>query len=198
MYITPFKQETDFEYPLSIDSKIEIFEESTEGWQLYIAELCMNGGKDFKNKDIPPIDGSGFAVLQILLSYFEMIAKYECGFDKKGKSEEFFKKGVKSVFPKLSKNNNEDVNILLKILYEDGRCGLYHGGLTESRILLSGDPNYAMGFHTKSKVIIINPHKLPGVLKKHLKNYVTKLKNPKEVKLRKNFEKRFDWHRRDK
>jgi hypothetical protein len=62
-WITPYHTDADFNWPLSPDDKVTIFYERTMGWQLGIADLC---------KDIPL---SGYAILHIVLSYFEMIAK---------------------------------------------------------------------------------------------------------------------------
>jgi hypothetical protein len=44
-----------------------------------------------------------YAVLDILMSYFEMIAKYREGYLRTNKSRIYFKKGVRFVYPELNK-----------------------------------------------------------------------------------------------
>jgi len=195
--VTPYKDLDDYEDPDSIESKIDIFEKSTIGWQLEIADLLINGGIDCEKNEVKEIKGSGFAVLQILVSYFEMIAKYKEGFERNGDSTSFFKKGVISVFPELKEYNNTDVNDLLEVFWRDGRNGLYHGGMTESRILIS-HKFPILGFEPKNKILMINPHKLPQKLIEHFRKYINELKDPNEIESRDNFEKRFNWHRRNK
>ena len=48
------------------------------GWQLDIADSCING------RQRGPIYDSGSAVLEIVLSYFEMMARTKAGFAGKG------------------------------------------------------------------------------------------------------------------
>ncbi|MCK5562483.1 MAG: hypothetical protein KAJ51_17920 [Thermoplasmata archaeon] len=193
-WVTQSKKVTDFKQPLSIEDKIQIFEEGTAKWHLHIAELCINGGKDGEGKEIPAIYGSGFAVLKILLSYFEMIAKYEHGFNKIANSTEYFKKGVKSVFPQLKSYEKDIVDNLLTVLYVQGRCGLYHGDLTGTNIILSANIN-ALEFVSDEKILGINPHKLPSILREHLKKYVARLKDANNEPERRNFESHFNWLR---
>lgn len=44
-WITPFHQDSDFRWPLCLDDKVLIFEERISGWQLEIADACINGGQ---------------------------------------------------------------------------------------------------------------------------------------------------------
>lgn len=194
MWLTPNYKASDFSWPLSTDDKITIFIDRTYGWQLDIADQCINGKKGSDGKIIiNSIPHSGFAVLHIVLSYFEMIAKYQDGFAKNGRSEHYFKKGVYSVFPQLNTKPPQAVDDLLKVLYSGGRCGLYHGGMTDSRISLTGDVRVPMAFDTQRSKLIINPHLLIPELRNHLKNYDEQIRNMKNSLLRDNFEKRFDY-----
>ena len=80
MWISPTYQDSDFPVPHSIDTKITLFEDRALGWKLNIAEQIINGKKKADgSEERPPIQHSGFAVLDIVFSYFEMIAKYENG-----------------------------------------------------------------------------------------------------------------------
>jgi len=86
IWLSPSYQDTDFPLPHSLDTKITLFEDRVLGWKLDIADQIINGGQEKSS-----IRHSGFAVLDIVFSYFEMIAKYEDGFTGR-KSEEYFKK----------------------------------------------------------------------------------------------------------
>lgn len=198
MWISWKHQHSAFSQPPTFDDKVAIFYERIWGWQLHIAELCLDGGKDHDGKtDLPKIPHSAFAAMQIMLSYFEMIAKYEDGFvpanPKQGLSAKYFKAGVKSVFPSLARENPADVDSFLETFYEKARCGLYHMAQTESGIMLTGDLSEAMRFDSTNKWLVINPHRLPAVLKGHLEDYRQRLLDPSNADLRRNFEQRYDF-----
>ena len=172
MWITPNFQHSDFHWPLSLDDKIEIFLDRTIGWQLGIADKIINGERDDQGNIVSRgIPHSGFAVLHIVLSYFEMIAKYQDGFAQDGKSAQYFKKGVSSVFPQIQNYPQDIVNGLLDILYRGARCGLYHSGMTDPKVMLTGDIDVAMLFDPQNQRLIINPHLLVPVLLTHLEEY---------------------------
>lgn len=194
MWITPKAQDTDFAWPLALEDKITIFLDRTFGWQLDIADCCINGIKNAGDELLAkPIAQSGFAVLHIVLSYFEMVAKYQDGFMTNGKSEFYFKQGVYSVFPHLINESSSMVDSLLNILYFGARCGLYHGGMTDHRIVVTGEISYPMILDISEPRLQINPALLVPSLKSHLSEYGSQLRNPDNEVLRRNFEKRFDF-----
>lgn len=194
MWISPKSQDTDFAWPLSLEDKVTIFLDRTSGWQLDIADCCINGKINAKGELLAePIEQSGFAVLHIVLSYFEMIAKYQEGFMTNGKSEYYFKQGVYSVFPHLKNISSSMVDSLLNILYFGARCGLYHGGMTDHRIVVTSEAAYPMVFDMSKPQLKINPHLMVPALKMHLWEYGRQLRNPDNAVLRRNFEKRFDF-----
>ena len=139
MWISPSYQDTSFSAPHSIDIKIILFEDRVLGWKLNIADQIMNGAKRADgSEERSPIPHGGYAALDIITSYFEMIAKYENGYAKTRRSEEHFRLGVYSVFPEL-RNFQASANVpgvqgnvvsivdcVLDVLYEGLRCGLYH------------------------------------------------------------------------
>ena len=108
VWISPNFKDDDFPSGMSIEQKIKVFADRVNGWQLNIAQQCADN-----------ITHSGFAVLHIVVSYFEMIAKFKDGFTKDGKSEEYFRKGFDNVFPSLSPPSPEIKERLLKKLYKD-------------------------------------------------------------------------------
>lgn len=163
-----------------LDEKILIFEDYISGWQLEPAE------------EVTRLSDAGFAVLRTILAYFEMIAKYEAGFDRSGQSTDFFKKGIESVFNLAGVPQNV-VEIFTSKFYKEGRCALYHSGMAGFGVVLQGDREASIGIHVPSKTLIIDPLKLVRVIHEHFRAFCTRLKDPGEKDLRTNFEKRFDY-----
>ena len=154
----------------------------------------INGsGNSVGQPDNDAIPHSGYAALAIVLSYFEMIAKYRDGYAQRGRSKHYFNEGVRSVFNRLAKYDNAVVDPVLDALYDGGRCGLYHAGMTDSRIMLTGELDSAMGFDPARGMLIINPHLLVPALLANLGAYIDELRNPANEELRTNFETRFDF-----
>ncbi len=200
IWLSPSYQDTDFLFPHSLDTKITLFEDRAIGWKLDIADQLINGSPDNS-----PIRHSGFAVLDIVFSYFEMVAKYEDGFTGRN-SEKYFKKGVYLVFPEFKNipppaqtplspvgNVASLVDIVLDLMYEGIRCGLYHSGITNGKIFLTGEIKAPMAFDLQLQMLIVNPHLLVPKLKVHLHGYVARLRDVNNVDLREKFEKRYDF-----
>lgn len=107
----------------SAEEKIDFFEDRTRGWYL-------NWAKKLRKKQ-----HAGFAVLQILFSYFEAIMEYKTGTSSAGKSEKYFKDGFLEVFPEVM--NRENYLLYIGNLYHNGRCGIYHSGATRAGVLIT-------------------------------------------------------------
>lgn len=194
MYISPNHKEEEFSSPLTLEDKIEIFRDRVDGWQLGIADQCINGKIANTDQSILPIRDSGFAVLHIVMSYFEMIAKYEDGFTDKGKSCHYFKMGLASVFPSMQGwETDKFLDELTSILYDSVRCGLYHCGITNPLIVLTGDIENPIIVDRNLSKMIINPHLLIPHMRIHLQNYVIRLSDLANKQLRANFQKRWEW-----
>lgn len=185
------RKKSSLSFPLTLEAKIELFQERIEGWQVSIADQCYRGVLDASGNRISPgIPHSGFGALYLLLSYFEMIAKYEAG-DLSEVSGRWFKKGVREVYPDLaSRTHNEELQILTKF-YEGARCGLYHAGTTSKYVFISGDPA-SIEFDAVSGMLIINPGDMIDRVTGHFRIYCQRLRNPAESTLRANFERKFN------
>ena len=203
IWLSPSYQDTDFPFPHSLETKITLFEDRVLGWKLNIADQLINGGQEKS-----AIKHSGYATLDIIVSYFEMIAKYEDGFTGR-KSEEYFKKGVYSVFPGLKDNSHlantslspagnvvSLIDVVLDLMYEGIRCGLYHSGLTNGKIFLTGEINTPIAFDLQLQMLIVNPHLLVPKLREHLQGYVARLRDENNTDLRAKFEIRYDFDTR--
>jgi len=206
MYISPNYQSTDFPQPQSIDDKITIFADRTLGWKLDIADQLINGRhRNDGTEERSPVPNAGFAAMDIIFSYFEMIAKYEVGYAQKGESKKYFKLGVFSVFPHLKQyHRNRNIpgvqgkvisvsDYVLDLLYEGVRCGLYHDGSTNGRIVITGGIDEPMILDIQNMLLVINPHLLVPKLINHFGAYVNNLRDHNNIDLRNNFEARFDF-----
>jgi hypothetical protein len=181
--ISPIHTDENFPNGLTLDDKIEVFIARVAGWQLGVALEMIE--KDVSHR--------GFAVLNIIFSYFEMLAKYRHGYVGRGKSVEHFKLGVRLVFPAIEPEYEE----LLNRLYARVRSGLYHTGMIQPGIMLTGNVQGSIGYNYLTHAIIINPDQLAHDLRIHFEHVATALKDPTKTALRENFEKRFDYDSTD-
>jgi hypothetical protein len=194
MLITWKQRQSDLPWPPRLEEKVEIFYQRALGWQLHIADLLANGGKPLEDKDPPvrPLRHSGFAVLQICLSYFETIGQYEQRKHTTKRPAEYFKEGVRSVFLELIARHGKHVEGLLTKLYQGARCGLYHNSMTMPGVGL-GQPSdgKSIAFDPTANRLAIGPERLTKALKNHLEKYRARLLDAKNADLRLKFEKCF-------
>jgi hypothetical protein len=205
MWISPSYRDADFHFPLNIEDKITLFEDRILGWKLNIAEQVINGQVEPDGNVLKsPIQHAGFATLDIVFSYFEMIGKYEAGYVDKYESKCYFKEGAYSVFPQLKLPTPPPApgvqgvvrtiaDEVLDLLYWGVRCGLYHAGITNNKIILAGDEPHPLAFDLQNQMLVINPHLLVPALKTHFAGYISRLRDAANVELRANFEKRFNY-----
>lgn len=179
----------------SPEREIDVFEAQVWGWQLHVADLMLNGGRDHDGNEVAAIPHSAFAALQVGLVYFEAIARYEAGYTGTRKSKEYFKKGLRAVFPSIASSRDAATERLLDELYVGARCGLYHMSMTAPGIaLLHTTTSEAISLGKDQ--ILIDPHKMITALKDHFASYVHRLRDSTESNLQRNFKKSFDQARR--
>jgi hypothetical protein len=183
------------ERPLTFEQKVDLFYEQALGWQLHVADLVANGGTAFgedgdrQGKVVSEIRHSGFAVLQICLSYFETIGRYV---GESGGSRKAFARGLLEVFPKLATIKTDDSKVLVDTLYEDARCGLYHN-VRSARVGLGFPPEESpLVYAEKSRMVVVSPERLPKALIAHLDRYRDALLDSSNHELRSAFTKQFD------
>ena len=164
-------------------TRIDAFYNRIDDWQLRVAEKCCS------------IDGSGCAVLSIILSYFEMISLYTEGRgDNEEKASLTFKKGLFYVFPELEKklkarySTEPEIEELVDSLYDKARCGLYHAGMSRSGVVIYTRMDEAIDLDDEENWLI-NPRVMVSVLRQHLKNYMQSLHTNDSY--RKKFDQRF-------
>lgn len=167
----------NFPNEMTLENKIDVFADRIIGWQIGIAKEIIQ--HEIKHSD--------FALLQIVFSYFEMIGKYLSGYVGDHGSSFYFKKGVKATFSEIG----PEEEIFLNTLYKSVRNGLYHIGLTKTNVILKCDIPGSIGFNSENNILIICAAHLVEDLYIRFHDYVSELRNPKNIELRKNFESRF-------
>lgn len=188
-FVSPLIRRADLPQPLTIEAKIDVFEDRVMGWQLVIADQLYFGPRDKAGTRLEPqIAHNGFAVLYILLSYFEMISKYEDG-NLSEVSGVWFKTGILRVFPELV--GHADETDTLVAMWKGARNGLYHSAMTKQQVFVSGDAR-CMDYDAANKRLVVNPGEMVRRTINHFLGYTKKLRDPANAGLRDNFQKKFD------
>jgi hypothetical protein len=189
MWITPIhdgSQLPEFE-KWSLELKIEIFQARVDGWHLAIAETSLANTPH-----------SGWAVLQMVLNYFEVIACFKFNMKNAG-SKTRFKKGVYDVFSGSEAYAIMSGIDLADILY-GLRNALYHTGIIygdekgkhPAIVLSHQDSVTSMYYDPTRDLVVIDPHNLIPDLRKHFAEYIAQLQDPKQIEVRESFGKVFD------
>ena len=177
-HISPRYTVDDFSKHWTLEDKIGVFIDRIEGWYLGVANEIIK-------RDIP---GRDLALLHLVASFFEMISKYNSGFLGEGKSKEHFRKGVRLVFPEIE----PEVEGFIDALYKGVRNGLYHIGRPGPNVIIDKNLPGSVGYNAQDNMIMVSPDQLVGDISIRFTAYAQALRNPKNIELRSNFEKRFD------
>jgi hypothetical protein len=168
-----------------LDDRIRVYEDQIRGWFLEPAKALL------------PVPNSAFAVLHILMGYFEHHAIYRYGKSSHGQSGQFFSRGFTSVFPKADKSepavpNPQAVSEwLADAMYSDARCGLFHGWMARKRIAVTDAPELIRAYGRPGHItrVVINVGKFLDRIEIHFAEYVRELKDPTNTALRTRFNK---------
>jgi hypothetical protein len=176
--ISPHHFAEEFNRPLNLDEKIEIFIDRVQGWQIDPARAMA--GKAIPHR--------GFAQLLIVISIFEMIGKYRSGFLGEGKSAQYFKEGLRWIFPEISANDSA----VLDLFYTSIRNGLYHLGITRPNVVFIDTIPGSFGFHEERQALAISPDRFVEDIDIRFQVYARELRDPVNKELRTAFEQRFN------
>ncbi len=161
MWVSKYSKDTDFpKGPLSSTDRVRLFDERIRGWILEPARTLEKADQH-----------SGYALLNLVLPYFEMIAQCAAGTTSDHRSGSFFVNGLKAV---LGPRCPDDV--FLSAFYSAVRCGCFHDGLAREDVVLSG--SFAEAVEVLSGVFQVNPHRLLDVVESHFKQYLARLRGP--------------------
>lgn len=182
------------------DYKIEIFLARIDGWHLEVADRCINGWKNpdgaecinavHRGMVMNHVPDAGWAVLQIVLNYFEVIGRFKVSPNpKKERDFHLFTKGFEDVFPEFKGHDPS----IPKLLWGELRGGLYHSGVKSGRIFLGHTANSeALHFDRTRNLLVIDPHRFVVRLRAHLEQFGQMLKDPSQSAARTTFETAFD------
>jgi len=164
--------------PYQLNGKIIIYQRQVEGWFLDPADRLL------EQMDTQ----ASFVVLSICLSYLEAVQQHKEGQASNGKSRDFFLRAFQDVF-----SSSEMEDEFADLLYIEGRCGLFHDGMTRGKIAydMELDKAFKVINNGSQDTIYFHPKYCLEGVKAHFADYISKLKNEKEVNLRDNFKSMF-------
>ena len=172
----------------TIETFIAIYEDQTRGWFHDQARILE------KNSD-----HAGFVLLLIAIAYVEGHAIFLKGQDSDHHSKKFFIAGFKDIFQFHGDPppDTKTVEKALDEIWNEVRNGLFHTGMTRGKVILSGDFMHPFQLEWNPingdvMRIGVNPHRVLSTVEDHLSRYVTRLRDPSRVELRKNFKKAWD------
>lgn len=170
-----FDEETNINLnPNDVDDKIIIYERQVKGWFLNRASKLLQG------------DYNGFIILMISISYIEGVEQYRQGIDSRGRSRNFFISGLRRIF-----NLHTITNNVLNDFYSQVRCGLFHTGMTQSKVIISKELERPIDFSVPD-VIKINPKKFLNKVHRDFRAFINILKDNNNITERNNFDTMFN------
>lgn len=203
VWLSPRYQSGAFPKPLSIESKMSIYEDRVWGWYLDVGKLL--------SKEVT----ADFVVLMIILAFFEGHAMYLIGEDYKSKPSGFlFKYGFKRLLTSVMKIEIEEIEVkedanadsrekiidqAADMMWKQARNGLFHEGMTKRGIGLSRNLKDTLRLRGKSvppdKIevhLTINVPTLLDAVIYYFQQYTTQLRDPGNAELRDNFNSTWD------
>lgn len=158
--------------PYDTDSKIIVYERQVKEWFLNRATRYLRG------------NNNGFVVLMICLSYLEGVEQYRRGQNSNGRSRQFFIYSVNRLYP------NEFTDAQLSDLYSQARCGLFHTGMVDGKIIINSEFDRPIEF-PDDQTIKINQRLLLIDIKRNFNNYLGVLREQNEGESRRKFDQMF-------
>jgi len=165
--------------PYCIESRIRIYQRQVEGWFLCPARKLLEEMQD----------QASFAVLGICFAYLEGVQQYREGRpSERGESKEFFSRSFARVFDSCQLSSRH-----IDTLYSDGRCGLFHDGMTRSQVIY--DLEQRQPFATRENglqdLVIFHPGLLLKGVEDDFLRYIQQLKTVPTSTERDNFDTMF-------
>lgn len=143
--------------PFNIDHKIIIYERQVKEWFLNPAKTLSTQ----KNK--------GFIVLMVCLSYLEGVEQYRQGLSSERQSSAFFVSSLQRIYP------NRFTDIQLRSLYKQARCGLFHNGMVQGKVIINNSFRHSLEFISDVD-IKISPSKLVRDIENDFNAYLNELR----------------------
>ncbi len=155
-----------------VDDKTIIYERQVKDWFLNRASKLVNG------------NNNGFIVLMISISYIEGVQQYINGQNSRGNSNRFFQQGMRRIF------NTDFTDTDLNYFYSQVRCGLFHSGMTQHKVIINNSYKDAIHF-SDDNTIKINPKLFLKAIRNDFNRYLKLLRNTTTTNERTNFSRMF-------
>lgn len=165
--------------PYLIKSKIRIYERQVEGWFLSPARKLL--------EEMP--EQAGFAVLGICFAYLEGVQQYREGRSSiSAESKIFFRDSFSRVFGSCGLPDS-----VIDMVYKDGRNGLFHDGMTRSRVIydLKQKQPFSVVNNKSQDLVFFHPSLVVKGIEEDFKKYIGKLKTEDNATERINFDAMF-------
>ena len=174
-WISPHYRASNFPGELSDFDRIDLFEDSIRGWHLDpAARLAATDSQ------------AGFAVLSIVMAYFETMAKYR-GDSGDQTFAAGFTRALGSYFP-----DSESLQTAIDVLWKRVRNGLYHHTAVGDGIGLHPSNPADLPMWFADETLVINVGGLVRALQEDVSKYIRELRDPANHDLRAKFIARFD------
>lgn len=161
--------------PDDVNDKITIYERQVKGWFLNRASKFLRG------------DNNGFIILMLSIAYIEGVEQYMRGESsettrtQRGRSKEFFREGMRRIF------NLRETDEILNDFYSQVRCGLFHTGMTQNKVIINRTFQEPINF-SEQDTIKINPKMFLSQVRIDFNAYIKSLRNPNNRTERYNFD----------
>jgi hypothetical protein len=145
---------------------VAAIDETINGLEFYVCRRLIGIAeilaRDFADKDsTSPLKESGYAILSIVSSYFEMVERLSTGIaSTRGQAGKVFVRGFRRVYPCCSWTDEQIGDVFDRI-----RCGMYHDGMTRKDTLVSRF--YPCGFRICGNELQTNPALVVSEIKQH-------------------------------
>lgn len=168
--------------PYDINAKIDIYKARVEGWFFDVAKQIVKDGEN-------PGD---YVAVMVALSYLEGVQQFREGEETpQGEAGAWFKESSRRVLVGLS----NDINDILGRLWKETRCGLFHSGFPNGKVVLSHAGTNAV--MVDGEFIRIHPRLFVEQVSTDFEEYIADLRNEANKEARLKFEALWDklWER---
>lgn len=180
-WVGPSIKKSDLSFPLTLEKKIQIFEDRVIGWQLSIGLACYH-----------KVAHGGFGALYITLSYFELYERYKEGSLGHQEAGNKFRDGFDDFAESIGYSADPNCFIVCELLYAGARCGLYHVGMTGKRVFIGGNRPCMFDYDSANSRLVIDADSLISAMITHFRDYTSRLRDTANLQIRSNFIKKFD------
>lgn len=164
--------------PGLLDNKILIYQRQVEGWFLAPAREIYTSIKE----------QASFVILSICFAYLEGVQQYIDGKSSKDASKTFFRDSFNRTFGSCGLTSTQIYG-----LYDQGRCGLFHDGMTRTQVIydMSLGQAFAVRHNGSQDLFHFHPAHVLQSVEKDFADCIAILNDPNNNEYRKRFDSMF-------